>query len=118
MIAVFVGEQNAVELFRHHTALLEPERDLPCAETAVDQNFAMISRDERAVSGTAAAKNRQTENERYLATGFQFSQIKFTRRDKISPAGSARIIFFLSEYSSDRNRRISSTRRTAFKVSR
>jgi hypothetical protein len=57
----------------------------------------MIGRDERTIAGTAAPEHRQTEHDRYLATGSQFSQIKFTRRDKISPPGNARIRYFLPE---------------------
>jgi hypothetical protein len=76
--------------------LLEANDDLSGTEAAIDQDLAMISRDERAISGTAAPEHRQTEHERYLESAFQFSQIKFTRRDKISPAGSARICLFLS----------------------
>ena len=57
----------------------------------------MIGRDQGAVSGTAAAEQSQTEHARYLVAAFQFSQIKFTRRDKISPAGRPRIRIFFSE---------------------
>ena len=97
MIAVLVGEQNAIELLRHHAALLEPEHNLPRAQSAIDQDSAMIGRDQRTISGTAAPEHRQTEHDRYLATGSQFSQIKFTRRDKISPPGKARMCSFLAE---------------------
>src|SRR5215471_18354572 len=97
VVAMLVGQQNAVELLRSHAALLEADGDLPGAKAAIDQNFAMIGRDERAVSGTAAPEHRQTEHDRYLVAAPQFSQIKFTRRDKNSPAGKARIRFFFSE---------------------
>jgi hypothetical protein len=70
---------------------------LPRAQAAIDQNFTMVGRDERTVPGAAAPEHRQTKHDRYLATACQFSQIKFTRRDKISAPGSARIRFFLSE---------------------
>jgi hypothetical protein len=59
---MFVGEQNAIELFGHYAALLEPEHDLPRAESAIDQNFAVIGRDQGAVPGTAAPKHGQTEH--------------------------------------------------------
>jgi hypothetical protein len=49
--------------------LLEPEHNLPRAQSAIDQNFAMIGGDERTVAGTAAPEHRQTEHDRYLATG-------------------------------------------------
>ena len=97
MIAVFVSEQDAVELLRNDAALLQPEGDLARAQTTINQDFAVIGRDQSAVSGTAAAEQSQTEHDRYLVAAFQFSQIKFTRRDKISPAGSARIRCFFSE---------------------
>ena len=67
------------------------------AQSAIDQDFAVIGRDQSAVSGTAAAEQSQTEHDRYLATAFQFSQIKFTRRNKISLAGRAKIRLFFSE---------------------
>jgi hypothetical protein len=97
VIAVFVSEKNSVELFWHQAALLKAQDDLAGAQAAIDQNLAMIGRDERAVAGTAAPEHRQTEHDRYLVAAFQFSQIKFTRRAKISPCGSARIRFFLSQ---------------------
>lgn len=56
MIAVLVGEKDAIELFGHDATLLEPEHDLAGAQPTVDQNFAMIGCDQRAVSGTAAAE--------------------------------------------------------------
>src|SRR5581483_5049486 len=96
VVAMFVGKEDTIELLRSDTALLEADRDLARTEPAIDQNPAMIGGDERAVSGTAAAEHCQTEHERYLETAFHFSQIKFTRRAKISPAGKARICFFLS----------------------
>jgi len=59
---MFVSEQNAIELFRGDATLLEAKNDLAGAKTAVDQNFAMIGGDERAVAGTAAPEHRQTEH--------------------------------------------------------
>ena len=49
-------------------AALESNGDLACAKATIDQDFAMVGGDERAVSGTPAAEHRQTEHERYLAT--------------------------------------------------
>ena len=79
MIAVFMGKQDAVELFGRHAALLEAEDDLARAQPAIDENFAMIGRDERAVPGTAAAEHGETEHAPYLAAMFRFAQIKFAR---------------------------------------
>ena len=62
MIAVFVCQENTVELFRHHAALLETKDDLPRAQSAIDQDFAVICREQRTVSGTAAPKHGQTEH--------------------------------------------------------
>ena len=97
VIGVFVRENNAVELLWCDAALLETQHDLPRAQTAINQDFAVIGRDQSAVSGTAAAEQSQTEHDRYLVAAIQFSQIKFTRRDKISPAGSARTRSFFAE---------------------
>src|ERR1700737_1924637 len=76
MIAVFMGKQDAVELFGRHAALLEAEDDLARAQPAINENFAMIGRDERAVPGTAAAEHGETEHAPYLAAMFRFAQIK------------------------------------------
>src|SRR6516165_7056028 len=48
--------------FGIRAALLESKNDLSCAQPAIDQNFTMIGRDERAVAGTAAPERRQTEH--------------------------------------------------------
>ena len=62
MIAVFVGEENAIELLGRDPALLEAQNDLPRAQSAVDENFAMIGRNQRAISRAAAAEHGQTEH--------------------------------------------------------
>ena len=62
MIAMFVGEEDAIELLGSDAALLESEDDLARAQSAIDQNSAMIGRDQGAVSGTAAAEHGQTEH--------------------------------------------------------
>ena len=97
MIAMLVGKQDAIELLWRNAALLETKNDLPRAQAAIDQNFAMIGGDERAVTGTAAPEHRQTEHDRYLETALQFSQIKFVCAAEFFPAGNARIRFFFSE---------------------
>src|SRR5215469_8085076 len=50
VIAVLMRKKNAVELFRSDAALLQAQHDLPRAETAINENLAMIGRDQRAVS--------------------------------------------------------------------
>ena len=62
VVAMFMGKKNAVELLGCYAALFEAEHDLPCAQSPIDQNFAMIGCDERAVSRTAAPEHRQTEH--------------------------------------------------------
>ena len=62
MIAVFMREKHAIELFRPHAAECKPQDELTGAQSAIDQNPAMISRDQRAISGAAAAEHRQTEH--------------------------------------------------------
>ena len=64
MIAVFVGEEDAVELIRGNSALGEAQDELARAQAAVDQQPAMIGRDERAVSRAPAPEHRQTEHVR------------------------------------------------------
>jgi hypothetical protein len=62
VISVFVRENNAVELLWRDAALLQTQHDLPCAETAINENLAMIGRDQRTVSRAAAAKHGQAEH--------------------------------------------------------
>jgi hypothetical protein len=62
VISVLVSEQHAIELLRQHPALLQPDGDLARAQSAIDQDFAMVGCDERAVTGTAAPEHRQTEH--------------------------------------------------------
>jgi hypothetical protein len=62
VVAVFVGEEHAIELFGQYPALLQAKHDLTRAQSAIDQNFAMIGRDESTVAGTAAAEQGQTEH--------------------------------------------------------
>ena len=67
MIAVFVGEEDAIELVRGDPALGEAQDELARAQAAVDQQPAMIGRDERAVSRAPAPEHRQTEHVRLVA---------------------------------------------------
>jgi len=64
VIAMLVRKENAIELFGYHAALFEAQYDLPRAQAAIDQNFTMIGRDQRAIPGTAAPEHRQTEHDR------------------------------------------------------
>jgi hypothetical protein len=62
MIAVLMREKHAIELLRGNAALLETADELARAQAAIDQNPAMIGRDERAISSAAAAEHGQTEH--------------------------------------------------------
>jgi hypothetical protein len=67
MIAMFVSEQNAIELVGSDPALGEAKDELTRTQPAIDQEPAMIGGDERAVSGAPAAEHRQTEHVRLVA---------------------------------------------------
>jgi hypothetical protein len=62
VICVFVGENNAVELLRRDATLLKAQHDLPRAQTAINENLAMLGADQRAVPGAPAAEHDQTEH--------------------------------------------------------
>jgi len=62
VIAMFVGKQDAIELFGRDSALLESENNLPRAQSAIDQNRAVISRDESGIPCTATPEHGQTEH--------------------------------------------------------
>ena len=81
MIAVFVREKNAIQLFDTDSAKLEPRQDLARAETAVNQEPAMIGRDECTVSGTATAEHGKTKHVSYLVAGFGYAQTEFAKRN-------------------------------------
>ena len=62
VIAMLVGKQDAIELFRSDSALFEAQCQLPRAQSAINQNVAVTSGDEGAVSRTSAPQHRQTEH--------------------------------------------------------
>ena len=64
---MFVGEEHTVEPFGSEVALLEPDNDLPRAQSAIDQDPAMVGRNESAVAGAAAAEHGEAEHEERLA---------------------------------------------------
>ena len=66
---MFVGDENAVELLRRDAALLQAQHELARAQSAIDQNFAVIGRDQRAVSRAPAAEHGQAEH------GLQVSRV-------------------------------------------
>ena len=67
VIPVLVRQENAIKLGRRDSALLEADDDLSRAQSAIDQNPAMIGRDQRAISCAAAAEHGQSEHARLVA---------------------------------------------------
>ena len=62
MIGVFVRENNAIELLRRDATLLQTQHDLPRAQTAINENLAVIGGDQGTVSRAPAAEHRQAEH--------------------------------------------------------
>jgi len=62
VIAVLVGEKDAVELVGCDATFRQAQHQLPRAQAAVDKNLAMLSRDQCAIPGAAAAEHRQAEH--------------------------------------------------------
>ena len=56
--------QDAIDLQRVHPALLQPERDLPGAQPAIDQQPAPWRLQQRAIARAAAAENGEMKHER------------------------------------------------------
>src|SRR5438477_12837768 len=55
VIGVFMRENSAIELVRRDATLLHTQHDLPRAKTAINENFAMLGSDQRAIPGAPAA---------------------------------------------------------------
>src|SRR6516162_4840231 len=62
VIGVFVRQHNTVELLRRDAALLQAQNHLPRAETAINENLAMIGGNQRTVSRAPAAEHGQAEH--------------------------------------------------------
>jgi hypothetical protein len=67
MIAMFVGEENAIELLRGNSALREAQDKLARAQSAIDEHPAVLGGNEGAVSGAPAPEHRQSEHVRLVA---------------------------------------------------
>ena len=80
MIAMFMGEEHAIELSRRDPALLEPDHDLSRAQSAINQNPAMIGPDQRAISRAAAAEHGQCEHDRLVADAGAFHKFEMGLR--------------------------------------
>ena len=77
---MFVSEEDTIEPLRSEVALLEPDDDLPRAQSAINQDSAMIGRNEGAVAGAAAAEHGEAEHDESLAKGDRVH--KRNRRDE------------------------------------
>jgi len=62
VIAVLVCKKDAVKLVGCDATFRQAQHQLPRAQAAVDKNLAMLSRDQCAVPGAAAAEHRQAEH--------------------------------------------------------
>jgi hypothetical protein len=62
VIAVLMSEKDTVEVFRRDPAQGEAIDELTRAESAVDQEPAMIGHDERAISGAPTSEHGQTKH--------------------------------------------------------
>ena len=69
VIGVFVRENNAVKLLGRNATLLKAQHDLARAQTAINENLAMLGGDQRAIPGAPAAEHCQAEH------GFQDSRV-------------------------------------------
>ena len=69
VIPVLVGQQNAIQLFRRHSALLQSADQLASAQPAIHQNFAVASGNQSGISGAAATPPRRENVPRGRATG-------------------------------------------------
>src|SRR5213075_635239 len=83
VIPVLVRQEHAIELRRRDSALLEADDDLSRAQSAIDQNPAMIGRDQSAISCAAAAEHGQSEHARLVAdpTPIHKSEMIFVRKN-------------------------------------
>jgi len=64
VIAVFVGDENGVDLFWSDAAILEHAADTFAAETSIYEDFAVFRNQEAAIAGTATAEDRELHGHR------------------------------------------------------
>ena len=62
VIAMLMCKKQTVELLGGNATLLKADDDLARAQSTIDQNPAVIGRNERAIPGAAAAEHGQTEH--------------------------------------------------------
>ena len=76
VVPMLVGEKDTVEFVRRDPAEREPEDELTRAQTAIDEESAMVGRDERAIPRASAPEHGQTKHPRYVATRFPLHKWK------------------------------------------
>jgi hypothetical protein len=62
VIAMLMSKKQSIEVLGGDAALLKPDDDLARAQSAIDQNPAVIGGNESAIPGAAAAEHGQTEH--------------------------------------------------------
>lgn len=61
---MFVGQEDAIEFVRADPTVSEAENELASAQTAIDEQPAVVGCDQRAVACAAATEHPQTEHVR------------------------------------------------------
>jgi hypothetical protein len=79
--------------------LLEPDNDLARAQSAIDEDPAMIGRNQRAISGAAAPEHGQSEHARLVADTTPIHKSEIKMRDEIRKIGGTGSV--PSHYSGD-----------------
>src|SRR3712207_6296160 len=87
MIAVLMREEHAVELLGFHSAKLEPRDELPRAQAPIDQQPAMIGRDQGCVPGAAAAEHGEAKHSPTTSESPRHSQTEKHNGWQDSPFG-------------------------------
>jgi hypothetical protein len=96
VIAVLVREQDAIEFVRLNSALGEAENELARAQPAIDEQSAMIGRDERAVPSTPAPEHGEAKHCRLLTKRSQRHKRKAAdKREQFSTAATVSDTFLL-----------------------
>ena len=62
VVGVFVSQKHPIKLLWRNTALLQTQNQLPRTQSAIDENLAMIGRNQCAVPRATAAEHGQAEH--------------------------------------------------------
>ncbi len=81
---MFVRKEDTIELLRAKAAKRQPRYDLACAQSAIDEQPAMIGGDERAVPRASAAEHGQAKHFRLIADVNQLIKEKSDRIQRIN----------------------------------